>query len=280
MALKHSVETLEDIPEAVREHYVERNGQFEVQVEGMKTQGDVDRVMDSLRKERLDHDSVKARVRGFGEHTPESIETLTASLADAQLLLDAAKRDGGPSDDDIEKLVEGRTLQRVKPLERKIRQLGESVEELTGSNKTLVAEKKSGKILKTVLDAAAVKDIGISADALPDVELWAERVFEEDDSGRIISKDGMGVTPGLSPKEVFVDMKASGQRRHWFGPTIGAGAIGGSGGGDLGANPYSKEGFNLTKAARLSQTDPARAKRLAKAAKREDLLPPELRSAS
>lgn len=277
MALKHQVATLEDVPEPLREHYIERDGKYEIQVEGMKTVEDVSRVMESLRKERLDHDQAKARVRGFGEHTPESIETLTASLEDTQLRLDAASKEGGPSDDDIDKLVENRAQQRVRPLERKITQLGTELESITGVNKKLAAEKRSGAILKDVLDAATAKDVGITADALPDVELWAERVFEQDDSGRILSKDGMGVTPGLSSKEVFADMKSSGQRRHWFGATVGAGATGGTGSGNDSASPYTKEGYNLTKAAQLSRSDPARAKRLAKAANREDMLPKALR---
>ncbi len=277
MAFQFQVDSLDDIPEGNREHYVERNGKFEIQVEGLKTQGDVDRVMESLRKERVDHDQAKARARGFGDHTPEGIETLTAQLEDAKLLLDAAKKDGGANEEDIEKLVESRTLQRVRPLERQIKKLGEEVSSLTGSNSTLVAEKRSSAILKSVLDAATVKEVGVSPDALPDVELWAERVFEVGEDSRVLSKDGMGVTPGLTPKEVFTDMKAGGQRRHWFGATVGAGASGGAG-GDAGANPFQKgKTYNLTRAAQLTRSDPARAKRLAKAAGREELLPKSLR---
>ncbi|MEE8551522.1 MAG: hypothetical protein V3T08_09755 [Gemmatimonadota bacterium] len=275
---KSQVDTLEEIPEGNREHYAERNGKYEIQVEGMKTQADVDRVMESLRKERVDHDKAKARARGFGEHTPESIEALAGQFEDTKLLLDAAKRDGGPNEDDLEKLVENRTLQRVKPLERRVKQLGDEIQTLTGSNQQLVAEKRSNAILKNVLDAATLKDVAVSVDALPDVELWGERVFEVTEDGRVVSKDGVGVTPGLTPKEVFTDMKAAGQRRHWFGQTVGAGAGGGAGGTDTGTNPFSEKGFNLTKAAQLTVSDPARAVRLAKAAGREDLLPSRLRT--
>lgn len=277
MSFKFQVDTLDEVPEGNREHYVERNGKYEIQVEGMRTQGDVDRVMGSLKKERTDHDQAKARVRGFGEHTPDSIEELVVKIEDQRLLLDAANREGGPSDSDIEQLVETRTLQRVRPLERQVKRLGDELQTITGSNDALVAEKRSGSILKNVLDAAVHKDVAVSADALPDVELWARQVFETTEDGRIVSKDGVGVTPGLSPKEVFVDMKAAGQRRHWFGPTVGAGAKGGSTGVDSGINPFSKEGFNLTKAAQLTVSDPARAVRLAKAAGRLELLPARLR---
>lgn len=281
MAFNFQVDSLEDLPEAVREHYVERNGKFEIVVNGAKTQGDVDRVMESLKKERGEHDVTKAKLRSFGEFTPESVEQTLADLDDTRLQLTAAKKEGGPTDEDIDKLVEGRTLQRVKPIERKMAQLTTQLEETTGANRSLIQEKTRGNILTDVFAAARVKEIGITDDALlpgADVELWAERVFERTEDGKTISKEGVGVTPGLSPKEVFVDLKASGQRRHWFGATVGAGARKGGSGNDPTDNPFKEgPGFNLTKAARIAQDDPARAKRLAKAAGQEDLLPANLR---
>jgi hypothetical protein len=276
MAFEFQVDSLEGLPEAVREHYVERNGKFEIVVNGVKTQGDVDRVMGSLKKEREEHDITKAKLRSFGEFTPETVEATLAELEDTRLQLAAIKKEGGPADEDIEKLVESRTQQRVKPIERKLSQLTTQLEELTGVNKSLIHEKTRGNILADVLEAGRLKEVGIDADALApgaDVELWAERVFERTEDGKTISKEGVGVTPGLSPKEVFIDLKASGQRRHWFGVTQGAGAPGSKGGADQ-DNPFKEgKGFNLTKAAQIVRDDPARAERLAKAAGREDLLP-------
>jgi hypothetical protein len=278
MALEFQVDSLDGLPEEVREHYVERNGKFEVVVNGMKTQGDVDRVMLSLRKEREEHDGTKAKLRGYGEFTPETVEQTLAELEDTKLQLAAIKKEGGPADEDIEKLVESRTQQRVKPVERKLGQLTTQLEELTGVNRSLIEEKTRGSILGDVLADARLKEVGVDPDALEpggDVELWAERVFERTEDGKTISKEGVGVTPGLSPKEVLTDLKASGQRRHWFGSTHGAGAKGNKGGGGKDEhNPFKEgSGFNLTKAAEIIRDDPERAARLAKAAGREDLLP-------
>lgn len=277
MAFEFQVDSLDGLPEGVREHYVERNGKFEIVVTGAKTQGDVDRVMQSLVKERGEHDVTKAKLRGFGEFTPETVEQTLADLEDTKLQLKAVKQEGGPKDEDIEALVESRTQQRVKPVERKLAQLTTQFEELTGTNRSLIEEKTRGNILTDVLADARLKEVGIDSDALApgaDVELWAERVFERTEDGKTISKEGVGVTPGLSPKEVFIDLKAGGQRRHWFGSTHGAGARGGKGGGgDDKENPFKEgPGFNLTKAAQIVRDDPERAARLAKAAGREDLL--------
>lgn len=283
MPLKYQVESLEDVPEALREFYVERNGRYEITVEGMKTQGDVDRVMQALTKERDAHDASKAKLRAYGEYTPEAVEKALAELEDTKIQLAAVKRDGGPKEEDIEKLVESRTLQRVRPLERQLQQLQTKTQELTGVNQSLIQEKTRSTILGDVFTAARLKEVNVIPDVLEpngDVELWAERVFERTDDGRTISKEGVGVTPGLSPKEVFVDLKAAGLRRHWFGDTVGSGALPGTRPSDGGLNPFKDgSGFNLTEAMRLCQSDPARAKRLAKAAGREDLLPAALRSA-
>ena len=68
MALKAILDSLTDVPEALHGEYVERNGKFELQVEGMKTQGDVDRLQTALTKERNDHKASKdkfAPLAGF-----------------------------------------------------------------------------------------------------------------------------------------------------------------------------------------------------------------------
>lgn len=277
MAFEFLVDSLDGIPEDQHEHYVEKDGRFEIQVKGMKTQGDVDRVTLALKKERTNHGKAKERLQTFGEHTPDTLDKLTSDLEEAQLRLDEKGTDGGPSDEAIDKLVETRVLSRVRPLERKLKTLGDEVDTLTGENKGLVGEKRSASILKSVLDAATGKDIAVTSDALADVELWAKHVFEVTDDGDVVSRDVTGISPGLAPKDVFADMKASGTRRHWFGATTGAGASGGSG-GDSGTNPFHKDTRNLTKIGQMVQADPKRAQRLAKAAGAEDLLPANMRS--
>jgi hypothetical protein len=61
MAIKAIIDKLEDADEKHRDLYVEKNGKYEIQVEGMKTQGDVDRLTSALEKERTDHKGVKKK---------------------------------------------------------------------------------------------------------------------------------------------------------------------------------------------------------------------------
>jgi hypothetical protein len=114
---------------------------------------------------------------------------------------------------------------------------------------------------------------------MPDVELWAAGTFEIDGSGEVVSKDNVGVTPGLKPTDVFKDMKDNKQRRHWFGATVGAGASGGSNSPDAtGANPFELDKDtgtprDMTAAAAIVKGDPARAKRLAAQGKAQNYVP-------
>ena len=59
-------------------------------------------------------------------------------------------------------------------------------------------------------------------------------------------------TAGLSPKEWLAEMKD--EAPHWWPPAVGGGAKGGQGGGGsfTGAdNPWSKDGWNITKQGQL-----------------------------
>ncbi|NRA75763.1 MAG: hypothetical protein HRU16_07440, partial [Planctomycetes bacterium] len=62
-------------------------------------------------------------------------------------------------------------------------------------------------------------------------------------------------------------MKNEGRRAHWFGPTQGAGAIGGENPSDMGDNPFMPgKHYNMTNQARLMTADPALAEKMKKAA--------------
>jgi hypothetical protein len=72
------------------------------------------------------------------------------------------------------------------------------------------------------------------------------RHFERTEEGKILTKDGEGSTPGLAPNDWFKDMQET--RPHWWPISQGGGSRGG--GAPLGRNadnPWSREGWNITK---------------------------------
>lgn len=275
MAIKSVVDTLDQVEEAYHSLYSERDGRFELTgVEGMKTDADIARLTKALNSERDVSSGYKTRLSSFGEHTPELIEELQGKIEDAELRLAAAGKEGGPDKETIDKLVETRSNMRMKPVERSLDKLKKEMELVTGERNALAAERQRSTISSSVEHAAQSKGVGVQKEVLAsgDIAAWGERVFEIVD-GAVVTREGVpGVTPGITPEQTFEDIKNANSRPYWFGPTVGAGASGGSGGVDSGAdNPFgiSKETGkpnNMTAAGQLIRSDPARAARLFAAA--------------
>jgi len=277
------VDSLEDVPEPIREEYVERDGRYELQLDGAVSVADRDRLQRALAKEREDHKASKKRLQSYGELTPEKIEELTSERDELKLQLEAA----GSQDDEertkkIEELAEKRAALRVRPFERKVKEFQAELENISGERDRLLQEKRTNTVLSAVTDASLLKEAGVVPDAVEDVKLWALHNFEIDEAtGKVVSKETLG-TPGLAPKEVFADMKSQGTRRHWFGATSGAGATGGKASESFGENPFAQDKFSLTKIGAIVRQDPEKARRMAAAASTKDwdakrFLPKELR---
>ncbi|KKN34449.1 hypothetical protein LCGC14_0793480 [marine sediment metagenome] len=275
MSLQAVVENLDGVDEAFHSLYTERDGKFEITgIEGMRTSADVDRVQEALRKERTVSSGYKTKLGGFGDRTPEAIEELDHQIEDLNTQLDGLKREGGPNEEDLNKLVETRSVARIRPIERNLLKVSKQLEEITGERNALASERTRGSVIAAVERAAQSKDVLVEKEVLAsgDIADWAARAFEIVD-GEIVSREGVpGVSQGLTPDQVFLDMKETGTRSYWFGATKGAGASGGKG-GDMqsGENPFAinKETGrpnNMTKAGQLLKSDPVRAGRLFAAA--------------
>ncbi len=266
MALDMIVESLDSVGEAFRGEYVERDGKFVLDVTGAFSEVDRNKLQESLRKERDDHKSTRGKLKAFGENTPDSFTTLSDKAEELQLALDATEGSDEERAAKNEELAERKALAKIRPLERQLKTVNEAMLGITSERDGLLSDKRRAKILGTVLSPKLLKEVGIVAEASDDVELWALHNFEVDEhSEKVVSKESLG-TPGLGPKDVFTEMKANGQRRHWFGPTQGAGAAGGKGGEQFENNPFSEETFSLTRIGQLVKADTAKAVRMAKAA--------------
>lgn len=258
MALKAVVDALDDIPEALRTEYVEKNGKYELQVEGMKTQADIDRLTTALTKERNDHRQVKERLGMLGDRKIEDVLTALDRIPELE-----AAAEGKLDDNKINAIVEGRVKQKLAPVERErdqlkvqLGELGKTVENFTQKERT-----------RAIHDA--VRKAGTAAKLLPeamdDALMLAERTFELTEDGKVITKDGVGTTPGIEPAAWFTDLQRS--RAHWWGQSSGGGAGGNRGGGlDGSKNPFSAEHWNMTEQGKLVTSDRPRAEQLARLA--------------
>ena len=276
--LKVIVDSLDDVPESIRDEYVERDGKFVLQLDGAFSTLDRDALQTALGKERQETKKAREQLRKFGDLTPDSIEELRAQNEQLQLQLETVNAE---SDEErnkkIEELVERRAAARVRPLERKLEQIGGELQEIAGERDNLRRERTQNAVIGAVTDPALLKEFGIVPDAVEDIRVWATMNFEiEEGTDRVVSRDTLG-TPGLAPKDVYADMRTQGQRRHWFGSTQGAGASGGRDGNNFANNPFAEKTLNLTKIGEIVRSNPQMAIRMAKAVGGARYLPQSLR---
>lgn len=258
MALKAIEETLEHVPEQFHELYTERNGKFEFTgVEGVKTQADIDRIQAGLTKERTDHKKTKEK---FAPLADRDINEVISALDRIPELEAAAE--GKLDDTKIEAIVERRIKSKVAPIERERDllkgQLAEKDTVITG----FISKERNRAIKDTVREAAAKAKM--LPEAQEDAFLLAERVFEVDEDGAVLTKDGVGCTPGIDPVTWLTEMQS--KRPHWWGESVGGGGRGNRGRVAAGDNPFTAEGWNMTAQGKLVQEDRAKAEAMAKSA--------------
>lgn len=262
MALKAILDSIDDLPEDVKKEYVERNGRFELQVEisgdiGVKSYTDFNNLNRALKKERDDHKAVKERISALGDR---DINEVVAQL-DRIPELEAAAA-GKLDDDKLNQIVETRVRTKLAPVERE----RDTLRNQLGEHQKTLEEMSKKERLRVVSDAVrqAAVQMKVLNEAMEDAQLLAERVFEVTEDGKVVTKDGVGVTPGIEPSVWFTDMQS--KRPHWWGPSAGAGALGNRGAGNGGSNPWSADNWNMTEQGRIYRENPSRAEQLAKAA--------------
>lgn len=73
MAFKMELESLDGLSEDVAKEYVEKDGKFVIQVEGMKTQADIDAVNRSLTAARTEAGNYKTKLALLGDRKIEDV---------------------------------------------------------------------------------------------------------------------------------------------------------------------------------------------------------------
>lgn len=244
MQLSTEHEKLEDIPEEYRALYTEQEGKFVLTgIQGVKSQADIDRIHSSLVKERDDHKVTKTTLHTWDgmDHTE-----ITGKLDRFKELEVMAAGNKDEFDAKLEELTEARVVTRLAPVERENKTLKTRCDELEGIATGLQIEKTRRTIGDQVLEACV--KIKVVDEARPDVIMLANQVFEVADDGKtVLTKENpYGVTPGLSPDVFLSEMQE--KRPHWWPTSVGGGAAGSGGNFGTGANnPWTHEGWNMTK---------------------------------
>lgn len=218
--IKVSYDSKDEVPEKFAELYSEKDGKFVLSgVDGIKTQDDVDKVQEALRKERELKKAAEAKLTAYDGIEADGLREQLDELA-------RLRTTGGKvEDDEIEKIVSERLkLDKAKherEVEKLTNQLTQAQEERTNlvneKNKSLV-ERKLREVASPLVNEAAMNDV-----------LFRASIFEVTEDGSVVTKEGVGVTPGQDPA-AWLDETIK-TNTHWTKTTKGAGARGNSGKG-------------------------------------------------
>lgn len=249
MKLKSKYDKAEDIPAGYEDLYEEKDGAAVFNgLEGggaSKTDADVARLSKALEREREDHKTSKTKLRAWGDLNPEEVLPKLDEY-DELKVAGAGKIDEAK----MNELVEARIKTRIAPIERERDKLKTDLTERDKSLTQLQAE-KADRILEEHLRRAIAPKV--SEPALEDALLRAKNVFVVTEDGKPVTKEGVGVTPGLDPAAWIEDILPT--KPHWGREFVGGGASSGGGGTRLSdeQNPWSKVGWNVTKQAQYEE---------------------------
>lgn len=257
--LKVILDTLEGVENSYHNLYTEKDGKFHLTgVEGIKTQADIDRIQSGLVKERNDHKQTKEKYHFLADRDLTEVQTMLDRYPELETLAS-----GKGDQEAINKLVEARLNTTTAPMKRELDKMIKSNAEKDKLLEQYAQKERTRSIHDSVREAVS-KQEGFQPSAVEDALVFAERMLEVTEDGRVVTKDGVGVTPGVDAAVWLLDMQQ--KKAHWWGPTSGGGSAGSRKGMDTSTNPWSAESWNMTEQSRLYLQNKPRAEQLAKAA--------------
>ena len=247
MALKYKYTTKQEIPVEHQSLYVERDGAWLLDADGVVSQSKLDEF-------RQNNITLTNQLKRFEGIDPDAVRQLAD---DKRKLEEAQQLKAG----EVDKVIEAR--------------LKSARAEWDKQHGVVVAERDAltGRLTAIQIDQAVVTEAtkrGLRPTAIPDITSRARtnfklvngvpQAFEADGQTARMGKDG--VTPMTLAE--WVDALVS-DAPHLFEANAGGGAAG-SGSGGAGnrsvKNPFRKESFNLTEQMKIQKTDPQLAARL------------------
>lgn len=239
MKIKVSYAEESEVPAEHKALYTEVDGSWNLtEVDGIKTQEDIDRQQVGLTKERAAHKVTKDKLAPWA-----SMGDPTEVQANLDRIPELEAHVGDKIDEEkMNELVETRMRTKLAPMEREKKALEDQVSELTTENGRLKSDKTNRTIDDAIRSSASKEKV--LPEAMDDLLFIGRSNFEISDSGEVITNEKNGQV-GLSPETWLTDMKT---KRPYFWPASQGGGARGSattmpGGGK---NPWSKDGWNIT----------------------------------
>lgn len=232
MPLKFELETLDGVPEPLKEHYVksDETNKFVLAVDGVVPKAKLDEFRGNnitLVKER---DALQNTLKAFGDLTPEralEMSKTLESIKDKKVL----------DDEGVEALIQKRLEKLNEDHESQIRGKDNLINNL--NQRTDTAERRFRALVINQAVADAALKAGVKPQAITDVLLRAQQIWTLDDKERPVAKLNGEVQYGrdgaspMTPLEWLEGLKEDAP--HFFESSGGGGASGANGAGGAGA---------------------------------------------
>ena len=258
MALKFKFKSRDEIPAELANLYVEREGAFVLDAEGVIEKSKADEMRNHNIDLRKQLEDLNARFDGID---PVEVKKLAEEKRKLELLAQ------GHKPEELDRLVG----ERIKGLKA---DWDKQLSTVTTERDSLTSRLTAIQIDQGVLTVATKR--GLRPTAIPDITARARVVFKlVNGAPRAFEADGTTLRygkDGVSPMtlEEWVDAQVS-DAPHLFESNAGGGAASNGGGAAAGSqrsvkNPFRKESWNLTEQMKLQKSDPGLAARLKAAA--------------
>ena len=257
MAFKTVVDTLEELDEPLREHYVEvkdKDGKvtYVIGLDGdVKPLPSFKSIISEAAANRIkakDFEGKYGKLKAFEGMDHAEIIAKIDRITELEALAE-----GKLDDKKVNEIVEGRVRAKLTPLERQIAALTTERDTFKTQFEDM-SKKDKQRMIGDEVRSAAVK-LKMLPEAIEDAIILAERNLEVTEEG-VVTKGNAD-----TPENWLKDLQA--KRPHWWGPSAGGGGKGGGGGGAGGVNPFTAEHWNVTQQNQLYTADPKRAEALA-----------------
>ena len=258
MALKFKYTGKDQIPAEHAALYVERDGAFYLDAEGVTDKSKADELRNNNIELRKQIEDFTTRFDGIN---PDEVRRLAEEKRKLELQAQ------GHKPEEIDKIV----TERLKGLKA---DWDKQFAAVTGERDSLTTRLTSIQIDQGVITVATKR--GLRPTAIPDITARARTVFKlVNGAPQAFEADGKTVRygrDGITPMtlEEWVDAQVA-DAPHLFESNAGGGAAGNPAGGGTGSqrsvkNPFRKDTWNLTEQMKLQKTDPQLAARLKAAA--------------
>lgn len=259
--LEITYESLDKVPEAFRPLYAEQDGKAVLtNVNGVKTQSDVDKIAEGLRKEREDHRALQELHKPWKGMDHADV---TAKLAKYPELETAAQ--GKLDESQISDLVKSRLSQETAPIQAKLNEAMTERDAITLERDELLGMIQRRDMSEAIRPLAV--DSKAHASAMPDIEGAVQSCFMKDDvtGNYVVRKDNsLGITEGMDMKGFLKELQKL--RPHYWPESEGGNAQGDKN-VNGGTNPWNAKNWNVTAQSRIMREQGREvAERMAKAA--------------